>query len=1173
MIAQSAPRITQPIDDRIVIHLPGSTHPLAVAANDVGRVEGALPMRRMLLLLKPSTQQEAALNRLIDWQQDKDAPEYHQWLSPEQFGQRFGPAQEDVDRITAWLQAQGFETNSIARGKQWIEFSGTAAQVERAFHTEIHRYLVKGETHVANANDISLPQALMPVVRGVLSLHNFEKRPLHSELVKVHRDSSTGELAPDFTLSTARGPFHFIAPGDFARIYNTRPLLANGINGKGISIAIVARSNIELSDVQTFRQIFKLPAKDPIFIFNGMDPGFGGGNEVEADLDVQWSGAVAPEATINLVITGSTFSSDGSDLSLAYIVDQRLGSILSSSFGLCEAFLGPAGNAFLKNTYEQAAAEGITVFVSSGDNGAAGCDNPTAIAPAGGGLNVNGLASTPFNIAVGGTQFAEGGLDGNFWLGTNRADLSSAIGYVPESVWNETCDPTIDPDHCGDRLFSLFASSGGRSSCVNSQIVGNFIACLGGYPKPAWQVGRNVPNDNVRDLPDIALAAAGGHDGYLICVEGSCQTTTLNGQTVLENASVVGGTSASTPSMAGIMALVEQKNGSFQGLANTNLYKLAAIQDPATCNASQLTNPLQRPACIFQDVTSGNNSVPGQLGFNATTGFDLATGLGSVNAARLVASWNSGAKLPTGTLLSLGTTALEHGHPLPLSVAVRPISGNGAPSGDFDLVTTSLDSVFGGSLSNGTFSGSVNDLPGGQYQVHAHYGGDAMFTASDSNAFPITITPEPSKITLSPFEINLAGFVVPLNSPLLYGEPVALQFDVKGKSGIGSPTGTVTVLDNKTLLGTFPLNRGGNGFAQIDNITATGLLTGHHELTVSYSGDNSFQPATPAHLGFSVVKQQPRGFIFPVPNAATAGAPVMFLLSVLAPGQEIPTGTVQLYDNGAKVGSPLDLHPNGPQGPGIPQVQFTKSFTAGTHEIAFTYSGDSNYLAISLDGFNAGRVDIPVSAAAGAKTLIQVQPSASTVTLSQSVNYAVSVQPAIAGSPTPTGSVSLVGPNGIVFAPPSALVNGNATLELSFDVAGKFEIAASYSGDSHYSRFSSSILTTTVNRSIPTVTLRSSVATAVQNTQISLAVSVVGNPAVPAISIPFGLVQFFDSINVGSSQPLGLPHSLTVGNGGNPVFSLPIVLPVGSHVIRAEYLGSPDWAPTFSSPVNVIVGR
>lgn len=1176
--AQTPNRLSKTIDDKVLKPVPGTTHPLANKVNDVGRVDGSLPMQRMLLLLQPSSDQQAALDALVRHQADKERPEYHQWLSPNDFGASFGPSPQDISLVTGWLQLHGFKVESVAGGKQWIEFSGTASQVETAFHTEMHQYLVKGEAHIANSKDISLPEALTPVVKGVLSLHNFVKRPMHSNPLKVHRDISTNQLVPEFTFHN--GQLHLLAPGDFSRIYNTRPLLSSGINGKGVSIAIVARSNIELSDTETFRQIFGLPFNDPNIILNGLDPGAqGNGDELEADLDTQWSGAAAPGASINVVVSASTFTTDGSDLSLVYAVDHRIGSILSTSFGLCEAFLGPVGNAFVRQTYEQAAAEGITVFVASGDDGAAGCDEPidSRSAPAKLGLNVNGSASTPFNTAVGGTQFAENGNDSSFWMSTNRSDLSSAIGYVPEVAWNETCDPTVDPNHCGNGRYSIAASSGGQSSCVNSQVNGNSIVCLAGYPKPSWQAGPTVVDDGVRDLPDLSLAAGSDHDGYLVCILGFCQTSIVNGKTVLDSAFVVGGTSGSSPAMAGIMALVEQTHGKFQGVANYNFYQLAAAQNPANCNSSLFTNPLQRPNCVFQDVTQGNNSVPGVLGFNATPGFDLATGLGSVNAAKLANSWNNGTKIGTTSTLSLPIPLAQHGQPLGLNLLVRPSTGHGAPSGDFDLFAGSSESIFGGTLLQGAFSGTVNDLPGGQYSLKAHYGGDPMFKTSDSNSVSVNITPEPSIVNMALLEVGQFGALFPPDHPFSE-QPIVAQINVSGQSGVGSASGTVTFFDNKTPLGTLALNEGGNLFAEVDNLTPPGLSVGHHNITAAYSGDKSFQPSRSTNVAFNVDKQTAHGLLFPVPLTPTAGSQVQFLLLVGATlGTAIPTGTIQMYDNGTKMGAHITLQSNGPLGSpglfetGFSQAAFTTSFSAGPHHIEFTYSGDKTFFSINSGDHNEGHFDFTIDAASGAGTVIQVQQNPLNVSLTQTANYSVSVRPASTGGPVPSGTVSLVGPNGIVFAGPATLVNGNAILPITFGAAGPFEIAASYSGDSHYSVFSSGILSTNVAKGIPTVTLTTPAPAIKQGLQTTFAVSLMGDPAIPQISTPFGFVQFFDSLNGGAPVALGPPQLLTVGNGNNPIFVLPAVLPVGSHVMKAEYLGSKDWATAFSNTVSVVV--
>ena len=688
--AQTRSRITGAVDDSSLVRIPRSTHPLTTVATDLGRLDSNQAMERMVLVLRPSEEQEAKLKKLIDQQHDKESANYHKWLTPEEYGKQFGPSQSDLDQVRAWLQQQGFRIDKVGRGKQWIEFSGNAGQVEQSFHTEMHHFSWKGEKHVANSQDIALPSALAPVVSGILSLHNFQKKSGQAKSVHVHRDPASGKLVPDFTLTNGNGTFHFLTPGDYKKIYNTEPLLDAGIDGRGVSIAIVARTDIFLSDVHTFRRIFGLPLNDPITIVNGADPGvnpdFG-----ESSLDVEWSGAIAPHATIKMVTSASTLTTDGIDLSLSYVIDNAVAPIMSSSYSVCEPFIGTAGNAHLTGLYRQAAAEGITAFNSTGDNGSAGCD-PFGVlfGPARNGPAVSGLATTPYTVSVGGTQFNENGLDGDYWLANNRPDLSSAIGYIPERVWNESCDPTIDPNQCqGSGLYFSFASGGGPSNCSTSTISGDLITCISGTPKPSWQAGIGVPNDGVRDVPDISLAAA-GHDGYLVCQGGFCETTETNGKIVLTDADIVSGTSASTPAMAGMMALLEQKHGQYQGLANYSLYQLAAAERLAGCNSSKITNPHATSSCVFYDVTAGNNGVPGVAGYKAGKGYDMGTGLGSVNAENLVNAWSSAKKLKSVTALSVGIRTVQHGQPVPLTVSVKPAVGTGAPSGDSRWCRTSI---------------------------------------------------------------------------------------------------------------------------------------------------------------------------------------------------------------------------------------------------------------------------------------------------------------------------------------------------------------------------------------------------------------------------------------------------------------------------------------------------
>jgi pseudomonalisin len=602
---------------------------MARAAFDRGSAPADLPMERMLLVLNRSAAQEAELAALLDQQQDQFSQQYHRWLTPQEFGERFGAADQDLQTVTSWLQSQGFQVNRVSNGKTIIEFSGTAGQVQQTFHTEIRKYVVNGEQHWANASDPQIPAALGPVVAGVATLHNFSKKPQHI--------SSKTRLQPQFTASSG---LHDLSPADYATIYNISPLYQAGINGQGTTIAVVARSNINISDVTSFRSVFGLSANNPQVIVNGTDPGnLGQDEEAEAVLDVSWAGATAPGAIVKLVVSKTTRASDGVDLSEFYIIDHNLADVMTESFGSCEAGYTTAGANYYASLAQQAAAEGITYLVASGDSGAEGCDDPSTTSAARP-LSVNILSSNPYAVAVGGTMFNENGNPSIYWNASNNSADASVKSYIPENAWNES----------GSAGSGLWATGGGASIL---------------YSKPSWQAGvAGIPNDGWRDVPDVSLTSA-RHDPYLICLGGSCTPTTQGGISFAG----ISGTSAATPAFAGIMALVVQKTGSRQGQANYVLYRLAASESPASCNASNVSG-LVAANCIFNDVTAGNNAVPGESGYGTSSaayqagaGYDLATGLGSVNVTNLVNAWTGvNTVVSTGTpVLSVSTMSLSFG--------------------------------------------------------------------------------------------------------------------------------------------------------------------------------------------------------------------------------------------------------------------------------------------------------------------------------------------------------------------------------------------------------------------------------------------------------------------------------------------------------------------------------
>jgi subtilase family serine protease len=611
-------------------------------------MDGSTAIGPMFLVLKSSPEQEQALQTLLRQQQDKGSPNYHRWLTPEEFGTAFGAEESDIQQITDWLTNRGFTIRNIALGRRSVTFSGTAAQVEEAFHTEMHNYLVKGERHFSNSADISLPEALGPVVTGVSGLNDFKPRPAHTPIRPIARGIDEGQGSQP---ALSAGGNHYLAPGDFSIIYNTQPLLLNNVDGNGVTIAIVGASgNIAASDpnIEQFRSIF-LPNYNASNV-NIIPPpsGYGCGapltNSVpwdeEAYLDLEWSGAVAPNATIDYVPSGNVACSAG------YVVETNSAPIISMSVQACEAAWS-SSYAYINVLWEQAAAQGITVFVSAGDGGSAGCDDFSTESVASQGYAVNGLASTAFNVAVGGSEFNEGSSTG-YWNPTNSSTpgsnlaLTSAAGYIPENTWNESAAEGGD---------GIWAGGGGISQCT---------------PLPWWQTGPGVPQSDPvllsvlncglpgvsgqhRYLPDVSLSAA-GHDGYITCL--SSAPCTLNPDGSLHSAAVFGGTSASSPAFAGIQALIDQQYGR-QGQANCVYYQLAALQNTTACNSMSAGGPAS--SCVFNDITVGGNGVPCQAGsancptsgplvlpnFNAGTGYDLATGLGSVNASNLFNQWDT----------------------------------------------------------------------------------------------------------------------------------------------------------------------------------------------------------------------------------------------------------------------------------------------------------------------------------------------------------------------------------------------------------------------------------------------------------------------------------------------------------------------------------------------------
>ncbi len=678
----AVPLVAQAIDETQVVRLHGSVHPLAQPRYDRGAVPDAFPAERVLLLLNRPAERESALQEFLGEVHRRESTSHHQWLTPQEFGERFGPADSDIQAVANWLREQGFNVAKVTKSKQFLEFSGTAAQLRQALHTEIHQYDVEGETHYANASELSIPEALAPLVRGISPLHDFRAKPYIQLTGRALYSRANNKAMPLWTFPTpgaANPDFFLLAPEDFAAQYDLGPLYAAGLDGTGQTIGIINESNVDVSLVSAYQQLFGLPNNPTQVVIDGQDPGTLAGPDVEAYLDVEVSGSVAPKATVNLYISDGGNLQDPVSLAAIRAVEDNQASVLSVSFGNCEPFLGNAGNQFWAALWEQAAAQGQTVLVASGDAGPLcffGYSSPT----------VSGIASTPWNVAVGGTDFyysdyATGGASaGSLWNQTNDSNLGSLKAPLPEQVWNDAYGLDVIPH------AEPFAAGGGTSNCSTITTTGTSSTCASGYAKPNWQSGPGVPADSVRDLPDVSLFASSGADlsAYPICAfAGECAAG-AGAQALIE---VAGGTSASTPAMAGIMALVNQKYGR-QGQANFTLYPLAQ----------------QKPAA-FHDVTLGSNSVPCSQGttdcvqnasghyattvYSAGPGYDLASGLGSVDANVLVNNWNSITFKPTTTSLQLSSANITHGMPVTVSTSVAASSGTGTPTGGVAILTDS----------------------------------------------------------------------------------------------------------------------------------------------------------------------------------------------------------------------------------------------------------------------------------------------------------------------------------------------------------------------------------------------------------------------------------------------------------------------------------------------------
>ncbi len=1015
--AQSARLVTQPIDETNLVTLSGSVHPLARMGTDRGAVSDSLSAGRMLLLLNRPPGRDAALQQYLGAVNKRGSAQYHHWLTPEQFGQQFGPVDADIQTATSWLASQGFSIAEVSIGRQFIEFSGTTGALRETFHTEIHAYDLNGKTYYANATDIKIPAALAPLVKGLSPLNSFYAKPDVRILGSATYSPSSNRTTPQWTLPNGSSAFYAVAPEDFATQYDLAPLYKAGITGAGQTIGIINESNIDLSLVQAYQKLFGLSGPTPEVVIDGSDPGEIADVSTEAYLDVEQAGAVAPGANVLLYLAnsnglftgGAGFSAtqllvDPLYLAALRAVDDNQASVLSVSFGNCEGFLLASGNTLWSELWQQAAAQGQTVLVSSGDSGSAGCDDAPDQWITEYGLAVNGLASTPWDVAVGGTDFyysdyASGAPSAAaLWNQTNDADNGSLKAPLPEQVWDTVYGFNAVGPYVQTSSESIPAGGGGASSCINSAEntsgSGLPFTCgttgtpaLAGYAKPSWQAGKGVLADGVRDLPDVSLYAALGTNlsGYPICAApGDC--TTDSGGNV--QVTMVGGTSASTPGMAGVMALVNQKYGR-QGQADFTLYPLARQAPTAfhdiTLGSNNMTCVQNSPDCTLDTNGDGFYSLQN---YSATPGYDLASGLGSIDASALVNNWNSITFQPTTTTLQIDPTSATRGATVKVTITVASASGGGnAPSGSVTLVAepASLSATPLGvfTLSSGTATGSLTDLPGGTYQVWAEYGGNGVFASSQSAGQTVTIDSTTSTVNLYGFAVPgqilnpAAPCALPPNQDL---EEVSTNFGNFGPFPSGSTFGAYTQVAPVAIVnGAWPSNGTGTGnvtfslngvpqatvalnsYGYAAWVPPTTFNAGTYAIGATYSGDGSYTSSTATPYTAVVPQVTPSFFATPAANCTTywgatancsfsAGDTLRVEVQISQANCHVPTGAitvnvgslaqnVTLIPGGLTV---LSLYPVGT--PMMSGEAVFPNLPAGTYPVSATYAGDANSL-------------------------------------------------------------------------------------------------------------------------------------------------------------------------------------------------------------------------------------
>jgi trimeric autotransporter adhesin len=849
-----------------MVSLPGQVHPWARAAFDRGVAPENLS-GRMLLVLKRSQEQESALQALIASQQDPNSPNYHKWLTPEDFGKRFGVADSDVQTVTSYLSSQGMSVGQVHSNHMAIEVSATAGQIRSTFQTEIHAYSVAGKTYYANNSAPKIPSALHSVVSGFTALNNFRLEGGSGGGTQATFDPATHTLKPLFTTTNSGTTVFGVSPADLAVIYGVPAATAQGNGGKNVNVGILGDSDINVSYVNNYRTTFGLAPNPPVVVVDGNDPGANDDAYI-AYKQIELVSAVAPNATIYYYNSATTDYDSGIFFALLRAVEDNQVQVLVNGFQSCETAIGSGAMQLVDDAVEQAAAQGITFVAASGNSGAAGCEVPGTAGSATTGFAVNGYASSPYLTAVGGTDFYySGGSTTAYWNAAGPS-YSSALKYIPEQVWNDS--------------YAAAGSGGTTSYSASSTLTTSVELASGGGPSTAGSDGVSTPNPmpwyqtantnaagiggSARVIPDVSFFAGSGannsegynNTAYMFCMKSTdCVSTTPTVQFTYS-----GGTEASSAVFAGAVALAlnyyDQQNGSSRfGLGNVNPALYSELSSPATIIGNDITRGTNELACTGGNSTNCNGSH--MKGFAAGSGYDAATGLGSFNITSFVTLYKApntktssvtlgitdskGNALPT--CVTNGVSSHCTTHSAVLKMAVTASASGGTPTGDVGIFTASPLAAEAGverlTLASGTASDTWNLLPGGTYNVYARYAGDSTYAPSVSAPYNITVAPEACQM-VTYIHANNINLISPTTIP--YGSPVVVTVEPYSKTttnNVGTPSGSIQVFDNGVQITALPFDSEGAA-----TFTSNLLALGSHSLVLTYPPSATFNPGCSA---------------------------------------------------------------------------------------------------------------------------------------------------------------------------------------------------------------------------------------------------------------------------------------------------------------------------------------